>query len=315
MTHAMPAPVRLPADIVQRLVDAGLDADHVHAVIHAALQEDCGGGVDVTSVAVVPADQRAVADVVARAAGVIAGLPIAAATFVAAGDGQVEVEFLAEDGEQVSAGARLLTVSGPARSLLTAERTALNFLAHLSGIATATARWVAEIAGTGAVIRDTRKTTPGLRMLEKYAVRCGGGENHRMSLADAALIKDNHIMAAGGISEAFARVRAMFPEVPVEVECDTLPQVAEAVRAGAQLVLLDNMPPAMVRQAVAMVRDLGAAGRCRLEVSGGLTLAQARAVAETGVQYLAVGSITHSAPVLDVGLDFRAVGSGPPAVG
>jgi nicotinate-nucleotide pyrophosphorylase (carboxylating) len=197
----------------------------------------------------------------------------------------------------------LATVRGPVRAILTAERTALNLLCHLSGVATLTRRWVDAVAGTGAQIRDTRKTLPGLRALEKYAVRCGGGVNHRMSLADAALIKDNHVAAAGSVSAAFAAVTADAGGVPVEVECDTLAQVAEALAAGAELILLDNFAIGAMAEAVSL-----AAGRARLEASGGLTLATAREVAETGVDYLAVGALTHSAPALDIALDLVPAG-------
>ena len=203
-----------------------------------------------------------------------------------------------------TAGEVLLTATGATRALLTGERTALNLLGHLSGVATLTRRWVDAIEGSGAAIRDTRKTTPGLRALEKYAVRCGGGVNHRMSLSDAALIKDNHVLAAGGVAQAFAAVRTAFPELPVEVECDTLDQVREAVEAGADLVLLDNMSLDDLRAAVAFVRASGV--KCRLEASGGLTLSDAAKVAATGVDFLAVGALTHSAPVLDIGVDLRA---------
>jgi len=195
----------------------------------------------------------------------------------------------------------LATVTGPTRSLLTAERTALNLLCHLSGVATATARWVDAVAGSGAAIRDTRKTTPGLRALEKYAVRCGGGQNHRMSLSDAALVKDNHVIAARGVGKAFALVRAAYPDLPVEVECDSVDDVREAVGAGADLVLLDNMTTAEMTEAVAMTRPAGV----RTEASGGLTLDKAATVAATGVDYLSVGALTHSAPVLDIALDLR----------
>ncbi|NUP34644.1 MAG: carboxylating nicotinate-nucleotide diphosphorylase, partial [Streptomycetaceae bacterium] len=189
---------------------------------------------------------------------------------------------------------------GATRDLLTAERSALNLLCRLSGIATLTRAWADAIDGTGAAVRDTRKTTPGLRAVEKYAVRCGGGVNHRMALSDAAMVKDNHVVAAGGVAEAFRAVRAAFPDVPVEVEVDHLEQIPPVLEAGADLILLDNMTPAQLREAVALV-----AGRARLESSGGLTLGTAREVAETGVDYLAVGALTHSAPILDIGVDLR----------
>jgi nicotinate-nucleotide pyrophosphorylase (carboxylating) len=305
--------VTLPADLAVRLVDAGLDPADIERFVVAALTEDLGaGGLDVTSVATIDAKHSAVLDLVSRGSGVVAGLPIVSAVFFAvtrvpgAGGPAIEITESVVDGMRVEAGAVLLSAAGPTRALLTAERTALNVLGHLSGIATLTRTWVDAIAGSGAAVRDTRKTTPGLRALEKYAVRCGGGVNHRMSLSDAALIKDNHVLAAGGVAAAFAAVRAGFPDLPVEIECDTVTQVGEAVAAGADLVLLDNMSVDEIRAAVAMVRASGS--DCRLEASGGLTLASAAAVAATGVDYLAVGALTHSAPVLDIGADLR-----PPA--
>jgi len=277
-----------------------LDPAYVDDLVRRALAEDLAGGADVTSAATVPADQTGVGDLVARSAGVVAGLPVTAAVFGAV-DPRVVVEPAARDGDRVVRGAVLATVTGPTRSLLTAERTALNLLCHLSGVATATARWVDAVAGSGAAIRDTRKTTPGLRALEKYAVRCGGGQNHRMSLSDAALVKDNHVIAARGVGKAFALVRAAYPDLPVEVECDSVDDVREAVGAGADLVLLDNMTTAEMTEAVAMTRPAGV----RTEASGGLTLDKAATVAATGVDYLSVGALTHSAPVLDIALDLR----------
>lgn len=286
---------------------AGLDVDAVTALVRDAVVEDLAGGVDVTSVATVPADQVATVDLTARAAGVIAGAPVAALAFVVVAlmqDAHVDVAVVHGDGTRVARGDVVVTATGPTRVLLTAERTALNLLCHLSGVATLTRRWVDAVEGTGAAIRDTRKTTPGLRALEKYAVRCGGGVNHRMSLSDAALVKDNHVVAAGGVAEAFALVREHAPGVDVEVEVDDVAGALEAVEAGADLVLLDNFDLPRLREAVAQVD-----GRARLEASGGLTLEDARAVAETGVDYLAVGALTHSAPVLDVGADLRPVES------
>jgi nicotinate-nucleotide pyrophosphorylase (carboxylating) len=198
-------------------------------------------------------------------------------------------------------------VSGPTRALLTAERTALNLVGHLSGVASLTRRWVDAVDGTGAAIRDTRKTTPGLRALEKYAVRCGGGLNHRMALGDAALVKDNHVAAAGGIRAAVDAVRTHAPDIPLEVECDTLDQVREAIDAGVELVLLDNFSLEDTRTAVALARPAGV----RLEASGGLSLERAYEVAATGVDYLAVGALTHSSPVLDLGFDLRGEGRRP----
>ncbi|HEX7355558.1 MAG TPA: carboxylating nicotinate-nucleotide diphosphorylase [Mycobacteriales bacterium] len=279
----------------------GLDPAAVEEVARAALEEDLAGGLDVTSVATIPFDDERPGVFVPRGAGVVAGVLVAAAVVDAAGDDDVIVDALVTDGTRVAPGEQLLRVRTLTRTLLTAERTALNLLCHLSGIATATRAWVEAVAGTGAQIRDTRKTTPGLRLLEKYAVRCGGGTNHRMSLSDAALVKDNHVLAAGSVAGAFAAVRATFPEVAVEVECDTVEQVREAVDAGAELVLLDNMSLEDLRAAVAVA----APAQVRTEASGGLTLANARAVAETGVDFLAVGALTHSAPVLDIGLDLE----------
>ena len=237
----------------------------------------------------------------------VAGLVVAEAAFREVGP-EVAVEHKAVDGDRVSPGQVLLAVQGPLQAILTAERTALNLLTHLSGIATVTALWADAVAagagragraGSGrARVRDTRKTLPGLRMLEKYAVRCGGGVNHRMSLGDAALIKDNHVAAAGSVTAAFEAVRAMAPDLAVEVECDTLEQVTEAVEAGAGLILLDNFSLEEMRAAVELVR-----GRAFLEASGGLRLDQAGAVAGTGVDFLSVGALTHSAPALDIGLD------------
>ena len=269
-----------------------------HDVVLRALAEDLDESGDVTTTATVAAGVSATAQLRTRQDGVVAGLPVAAEVFAAVGSGRVAFEPVVTDGARVAAGQVLATVSGPVRDLLTAERTALNFLGHLSGVASLTRRWADEVEGTGAAIRDTRKTMPGLRALEKYAVRCGGGVNHRMSLSDAALVKDNHVVAAGGVVAAFSLVRAAYPGLPLEVEVDTLEQAREVIDAGADLVLLDNMALEDLRAVVAH-----AAGRALLEASGGLQLAGARAVADTGVDYLAVGALTHSAPVLDIGLD------------
>jgi nicotinate-nucleotide pyrophosphorylase (carboxylating) len=228
-------------------------------------------------------------------------VPVAAAVFDLLGGSDVDVVLHATDGAAARPGEAVLTASGPTRALLTAERTALNLIGRLSGVATLTRHWVDAVAGTGAEIRDTRKTTPGLRALEKYAVRCGGGVNHRLALGDAALVKDNHVAAAGGIRQAVDAVRAHAPGIPLEVECDTLDQVREALAAGVQLVLLDNFSLADTRAAVDLARGTG----CRLEASGGLSLDRAREVAATGVDFLAVGALTHSAPVLDLGFDLR----------
>ena len=293
-----------PEEIAKRLRAGGLDPAAVTALVAAALAEDLAGGADVTTAATVRAGALGRADVVARAAGVVAGLTVAEAAFwLASGTDTVVCIPRAADGDRVAAGQHVLTVTGPVSALLTAERTALNLLCHLSGVATLTRQWADAVAGSRARIRDTRKTTPGLRALEKYAVRCGGGVNHRMSLSDAALIKDNHVAAAGSVSAAFAAVRARAPGLPLEVECDTLDQVAEALAAGADLILLDNFATADMMAAVTL-----AAGRALLEASGGLTLRRASAVAATGVDYLAVGAVTHSAPALDFGLDLLPPG-------
>jgi nicotinate-nucleotide pyrophosphorylase (carboxylating) len=277
----------------------GLGREEAERLAALALAEDLAGGLDVTTLATVPPEHRGVARLVARADGVVAGLPVAAAVFAARLGSADGVRRLAADGDRVAAGDLLMEITGPTRELLTAERSALNLLTHLSGVATLTARWVAAVAGTGARIRDTRKTLPGLRAAEKYAVRCGGGANHRMGLHDQALIKDNHVIAAGGVAAAVRAVRARFPEIFCEVECDTLDQVREAVQEGAVLVLLDNMDVDTLRAAVAACRPHGT----RTEASGGLTLAVAADVAATGVDYLAVGALTHSAPALDLALD------------
>jgi nicotinate-nucleotide pyrophosphorylase (carboxylating) len=288
------------ADLTAELTAAGLEPAYVLGLVDSAIAEDLAGGIDVTSQATIPADQMSTADVVARADGVVAGLPIVRAVLEYVTQGTIAVESAAADGAAVRRGDVLMTVSARTRDLLLGERTALNLLCRLSGIATLTRRWVDAVAGTGAVIRDTRKTTPGLRPVEKYAVRCGGGENHRMALSDAALVKDNHIIAAGGIVAAYKAVRERFPDIPVEVEADSVEEAVAAVDAGADLVLLDNMPVAAIRDAVTEV-----AGRAKLEASGGLSLESAGAVAATGVDYLAVGALTHSAPALDIALDLR----------
>ena len=286
--------------IEQQLVAAGLDVDDVLWLIRRAIDEDLDGGVDVTTVATVPLEQRATLDLVARRPGIAAGIPVAAAVFSVMSGNAVTSRYGKSDGDMVQIGDVLISVTGPTHELLRAERPALNLLGRLGGIATMTRVWVEAVAGTDARIRDTRKTTPGMRKLEKYAVRCGGGTNHRMSLSDAALVKDNHVVAAGGVAEAFALVRAKFPDVPVEVEVDSLEQLDEVLDAGADLVLIDNFTTEEMVEAVR--RN---SGRAKLEASGGLTLTVARAVAATGVDYLAIGALTHSAPVLDIGADLR----------
>jgi nicotinate-nucleotide pyrophosphorylase (carboxylating) len=280
------------------LTSSNLDLEKLESLIRIAIAEDLDGAVDVTSVATIPEEQSAVAEFWSRKKGVIAGIPIVCAVFEICGITDYEIKK--SDGEVVSHNSLLLVARGQTRSLLLAERTALNFLGRLSGIATLTKSWVDEVADTKVAIRDTRKTTPGLRELEKYAVRMGGGENHRFSLSDAALIKDNHVLAAGGVAKAFKLVKEKFPDLPIEAEVDSLQQLREVVEAGADLVLLDNMSIEECRAAVEIV-----SGRAKLEASGGLILSNAHAYAKTGVDYLAVGALTHSAPVLDIGLDLR----------
>ncbi len=276
----------------------GLPRHAYEEVIVAALAEDLGVAGDLTSDAVVAADARAAGRLVARQEGRVAGVEVAATVFAEL-DPAIRVEIVAGDGADVAAGAVLATVAGPARGILTAERTALNLLGRMCGIATATRDLMRLVAGTRARIADTRKTTPGLRALEKHAVRMGGGVNHRFGLYDAVLIKDNHLALAGSVADAIkaARTRAGHL-VRIEVEVESSAQMAEAIAAGADVVMLDNMSPGELRQAV----DL-AAGRVTLEASGGITPATVRAVAETGVDLISVGWITHSAPALDVALD------------
>ena len=268
-------------------------------LIKAALAEDLAGGTDVTSVSTISADAELSAEFVARDSGVVAGIEMARGVLTEVGITNIEV--LVQDGASVKVGDVLIRVTGNARAILLAERTALNFLGHLSGIATLTNQWVSAIAGTNCEVRDTRKTTPGWRELEKFAVRMGGGTNHRMSLSDAALIKDNHIAAAGGVKEAFSKVRSAFPMAPIEIEVDTLEQLAEVLPLNPDLVLLDNMTPEQCRTAVSIV-----ASKTKLEASGGITLELARAYAETGVDYIAIGALTHSAKNFDIGLDVRS---------
>jgi nicotinate-nucleotide pyrophosphorylase (carboxylating) len=267
--------------------------------ITRVLAEDLGRGGDVTSAATIDADARFTAAMNARQEMVVAGLEIAAA-FFRRFDLNVRIEQLANDGDRVDAGATLMRLDGNARAMLAAERSALNTLQHLSGIATLTRRHVDAIAGTGAVLLDTRKTVPGLRVLEKYAARMGGAQNHRMRLDDGILIKDNHVAVNGGVAEAVRRAKAADTGLQVQVEVDRLDQIEPALAAGADRLLLDNMPPPVLREAVALV-----AGRVPLEASGGVTLDTIRATAETGVDYISVGRITQSAPAVDIGLDYR----------
>jgi nicotinate-nucleotide pyrophosphorylase (carboxylating) len=288
----------VPRELHEELVAAGLDEVIDH--IYRGLQEDLPGDddVDTTTIATIAPDATGVGDFNAREPGVVAGLGVAAAVFhVVMGD-EVTVSDRVPDGTVVAAGDRVMAVSGPTRGLLTAERTALNFASHLSGVATATSHWVAALAGTRAKVLDTRKTLPGWRALQKYAVRCGGGVNHRFGLADLAMVKDNHVIAAGGVVPAYRAVRERFPDLPVEVEVTDLDQLGALLDEGCDRILLDNMSPELMREAVVIT-----AGRASLEASGGLTLERAATVAATGVDFISVGALTHSVTVFDLGFD------------
>jgi nicotinate-nucleotide pyrophosphorylase (carboxylating) len=277
-----------------------LDGFDLDAFVRATLAEDLGTGHDVTSDAVIPADARFEGVMDSRDAITVAGLPIAEAFFRAL-DPDVEIERLVEDGDRVAAGSDLMRLRGSARAMLTAERSALNTVQHLSGIATLTRSYVDRIGGTGATLLDTRKTIPGLRVIEKYATRMGGATNHRMGLWDAAMIKDNHVAIAGSVEEAVRRAAAAGIE-RIIVEVDRVDQIEPALAAGASHLLLDNMDPATLRGAVILV-----GGRVPTEASGGVRLETIRAIAETGVTYISVGRLTQSAPAADIGLDFAAI--------
>ncbi len=280
--------------------------DISETLIELALAEDLGGG-DVTSLYFIPEERRARAFVVAREDGMVSGVDLAAAVFLRVDEG-LEPKILIADGSPVAAGALLIHIEGSARSILTAERTALNFLQHLSGVATMTARYVEAVKGTAARILDTRKTTPGYRVLEKRAVVHGGGTNHRMGLYDRVMVKDNHLVAEGGpavIQAAINRLKTDRPEMEVELEADSIEQVETFLRMdGVDFILLDNMTPAQLSEAV-MLR--GERSMPRFEASGGITLEVLREVAETGVDFISVGALTHSAPAMDIGLDFEAL--------
>jgi nicotinate-nucleotide pyrophosphorylase (carboxylating) len=278
----------------------GMDPDEVARIVGTALREDLGpDGLDVTGVATIPAEQTDTADLIARQPGVVAGLAVAAAVFETTGP-DTEVVLHRLDGETVAVGDVLATVTGRTRALLAAERTALNLLCRMSGVATHTRAWADRLGGTKALVLDTRKTTPGLRVLDKYAVRAGGGTNKRMGLYDVAMIKDNHKLAAGSITAAFQAVRSVYPQVPVQVEITTLAEAVEAVEAGATFLLCDNMSPQELTEVVRVVGD-----RAELEATGGLTLEVAADYAATGVDYLSVGGLTHSSPIVDIALDLR----------
>jgi nicotinate-nucleotide pyrophosphorylase (carboxylating) len=276
----------------------GLSPNHIFQQVKEAISEDLAGGEDITSVATITDSQVSTADFICRADGIVSGLHVAAAVLEYCGINHYEV--LVDEGAKVSAGKILITVQANTRKLLLAERTAINFLSHLSGISTSTSKWVSELSGTKCKVRDTRKTTPGLRQLEKFAVRMGAGLNHRISLSESALIKDNHIVAAGSITNAFKLVKQKFPNKKVEIEVDTLEQLSEAILLKPDLILLDNMSVDQCIKAVSIAN-----GTVKLEASGGLTLENAKAYANTGIDYMAVGALTHSAPILDIGLDFR----------
>ena len=279
----------------------GLDLAKVERIVYNALEEDLGDPPrDVTSEATIPADQIDTAELVARADGVVAGLPVAAQVFAVTSGGTASFDQRVAEGDRVRRGDVLAVVTGPTRSLLTAERTALNLISRMSGVATHTRRWADALAGSKATVLDTRKTTPGLRALEKYAVRAGGGTNKRMGLYDVAMIKDNHKLAAGSITAAYDLVRSRYPDVAVQVEVTTLAEAVEAVGAGATFLLCDNMPPDLLRDVVAAVGD-----RAELEATGNLTLETVEAYAATGVDYLSVGGLTHSSPILDIAMDLR----------
>ena len=280
------------------LKNLGLSPNHIFQQVKDAISEDLAGGQDLTSVATITQSQVSTADFTTRTSGVVSGLHVVAAVLEYCGVNHYEV--LVDEGAKVSAGKVLITAQGNTQKILLAERTALNFLSHLSGISTLTNQWVSEISGTKCQIRDTRKTTPGLRMLEKFAVRMGGGVNHRLSLSQAALIKDNHIMAAGSITTAFDAIKKMYPVKSIEIEVDSIDQLKEAIKLKPDLILLDNMSADQCSQAVSI-----SAGLVKLEASGGIAINNAKAYAATGVDYLAIGSLTHSAPALDIGLDFR----------
>jgi len=292
----------------EALAAAGLDPDEVVDVVERALSEDLGGdpGRDVTTEATVPADRVGTASLVARADGVLAGLLLVPVVLAAAARrlelDAPEVAVKAADGDRVSAGDVLAELTGPVRVLLVAERTALNLVCRTSGVATATRAWAEELEGTGATVLDTRKTTPGLRALEKYAVRCGGGTNKRLGLFDVAMVKDNHKLAAGSVAAAYAAVTEQFPDVDVQVEVTTVEEAREAVDAGARFLLCDNMSTEALREVVEALEGRGV----ELEATGGLSLERAREVGGTGVDYLSVGALTHSAPVLDIALDLTA---------
>jgi len=282
----------------ENLKALGLSPNHIFQQVKDAISEDLAGGEDITSTATIANSLVSTADFVAKSNGVVSGLHVAAAVLEYCGIN--DYKLLVQEGAKVNSGQVLITAIGNSEKLLLAERTALNFLTHLSGISTYTNLWVQKISGTKCKVRDTRKTTPGLRVLEKFAVKMGGGVNHRLSLSESALIKDNHVVATGSITKAFDLIRTNHPSVNIEIEVDNLEQLLEAIPLMPEVVLLDNMSVDQCAKAVELV-----AGKFKLEASGGLTLDNAKSYADTGVDYLAVGALTHSAPAFDIGLDFR----------
>ncbi|MFZ9354434.1 MAG: carboxylating nicotinate-nucleotide diphosphorylase [Candidatus Nanopelagicales bacterium] len=287
--------------IFENLRKNNLNPELVLALVELAISEDLMGGTDVTSLSTIPETQISEMDLVARKKGVISGIDIASLVFLSI-NSKIDIDQKVKDGSKVEEKQCLLTAKGRTIDLLTAERTALNFLSHLSGIATLTNKWVKEISSTNTTIRDTRKTTPGLRILEKYAVRCGGGKNHRMSLNDQALIKDNHIVAAGSIQKAIEKVKDKFPNLELEIEVDNLEQLQDVLKTDIKLILLDNFSIEDLEKAVSLNSK-----KAKLEASGGIIFENALKIAQTGVDYLAIGALTHSAPVLDIGGDLRTV--------
>ena len=294
---------RLYNQLVATMLAQKISPQPFEALVDAALREDLGTGLDATTVATIPANQIATAQFNARKSGVIAGIFAAQAVLEIAGNSAIKFDKQISEGSKVEAGQLIFEATGKVTDLLLAERTALNFLSRLSGIATTSSIWVEAVKGTNCVVRDTRKTTPGWREIEKFAVRMGGATNHRMNLSDAALIKDNHIAATGSIANAINDVRKKFPNLSIEVEIDSLDQMEEAIAGKVDLILLDNMSPEECKLAVKQC-----AGRTKLEASGGITLENARDYAMSGVDFIAIGALTHSAAILDIGLDLKVKG-------
>ena len=294
---------RLSNQLVAMMLTEKISPQPFEALVDAALREDLGSGLDATTVATIPANQIAVAQFNARNSGVVAGIFAAQAVLEIAGNSAITFTKQIPEGSKVQAGDLIFEATGRVTDLLFAERTALNFLSRLSGVATMSSIWVEAVKGTGCIVRDTRKTTPAWREIEKFAVRMGGATNHRMNLSDAALIKDNHIAATGSISNAVKDVRNKFPNLSIEVEIDRLDQMEEAIASKVDLILLDNMSPDQCKLSVKQC-----AGRTKLEASGGITLENARDYAISGVDFIAIGALTHSAAILDIGLDLKVKG-------